>query len=207
MNFDTAARYIESFYLDDSRLNRENYIKNTELKEFTSVIEDDSSRLIQILLKISNAKKVLEIGTSIGYSTVSIATTLRENNGRVVTIEYDKAVAEQAKKNFERTGLSNYIELITGDCREVLPKLSGPYDVIFQDSAKPLYSELLDDCVRLLRRGGFLIADDVLFPVMEINSEEMTQAIERFNGKVTRHPELETTILPVGDGLLIAVKK
>ncbi|HOO33879.1 MAG TPA: O-methyltransferase [Thermotogota bacterium] len=207
MNFDTASRYIESFYLDDSRLNRENYIKNTELKEFTSVIEDDSSRLIQILLKISNAKKVLEIGTSIGYSTVSIATTLRENNGRVVTIEYDKAVAEQAKKNFERTGLSNYIELITGDCREVLPKLSGPYDVIFQDSAKPLYSELLDDCVRLLRRGGFLIADDVLFPVMEINSEEMTQAIERFNGKVTRHPELETTILPVGDGLLIAVKK
>lgn len=207
MNFDTAARYIESFYRDDSRLNRENYIKNTELKEFTSVIEDDSSRLIQILLKISNAKKVLEIGTSIGYSTVSIATTLRENNGRVVTIEYDKAVAEQAKKNFERTGLSNYIELITGDCREVLPKLSGPYDVIFQDSAKPLYSELLDDCVRLLRRGGFLIADDVLFPVMEINSEEMTQAIERFNGKVTRHPELETTILPVGDGLLIAVKK
>ncbi|HPJ90079.1 MAG TPA: O-methyltransferase [Thermotogota bacterium] len=207
MNFDTASRYIESFYQDDSRLNREIYIKNTKLKEFTSVIEDDSSRLIQILLKISNAKKVLEIGTSIGYSTVSIATTLRENNGRVVTIEYDKAVAEQAKKNFERTGLSNYIELITGDCREVLPKLSGPYDVIFQDSAKPLYSELLDDCVRLLRRGGFLIADDVLFPVMEINSEEMTQAIERFNGKVTRHPELETTILPVGDGLLIAVKK
>ena len=162
-----------------------------------------------ILLKISGAKNILEIGTSIGYSTISMANVIKNTNGMIKTIEFDEIVAKQAKENFERLGVSDYIEVVIGDAKKVLPSLDEQFDLIFLDVDKRLYEPLLNDCVRLLSENGVLVAEDTLFPVLDLDEKwhYLINPIEKFNQAVIDYENLESTILPIGDGVTIAVKK
>ena len=138
-----------------------------------------------------------------------MATALKEWQGKVVTIEFDDQVARQAHLNFERAGVDTIIEQKTGDAREIMPQLSGEFDLIFLDVDKRLYAPLLTDCVRLLRRGGLLVAEDTLFPVLDLDPKwhYLIEPIETFNRLILEQPDLESTILPVGDGVTVALKK
>jgi len=211
MNLEEASRYINRLY-EKRGINREEYIKFTELEKFGSIIDEDVSRTLQVLFKITRPRKVLEIGTSIGYSTVSMASIVKEYGGKITTIERDEHVAEQAIKNFERFGVSENIEVKIGDAQEILPQMeSDKFDVIFQDVGdKRLYPVLFDDCIRILKSNGLLLAEDTLFPVMDRfkqHHKELVAAINKFNEIVTKDPDLESTILSIGDGLTIAIKK
>jgi caffeoyl-CoA O-methyltransferase len=127
-----------------------------------------------------------------------------------VTTEYDDEVAGQARVNFERAGLSSCIQLRIGDARDVIPELEdGSFDFVFLDVDKRLYPPLLPHCVRVLRDGGLLVAEDTLFPVIELDPKwhDLIPSIEEFNRLVANHEELESTILPVGDGVTLAVRK
>jgi predicted O-methyltransferase YrrM len=140
---------------------------------------------------------------------VSIANAVKGNDGKILTIEHEQHVAQQAMKNFERAGVAQNIEVKIGDAREIVPRIREHFDLIFQDVGdKELYPLLFDDCVRLLRPGGLLLAEDTLFPVMGLDSRgtRFVAPIQKFNEMVADNSFLESTILPIGDGLTIAVK-
>jgi len=209
MNFQKkATSYINALY-ETMGFSRERYVEATELQEFGTIVDDDVARMLYIFARLTHAQRILEIGTSIGYSTVSIANAIKEYGGTIVTIERDQQVAQQAMKNFERAGVAQNIEVKIGDAREIVPRIREQFDLIFQDVGdKELYHLLLDDCVRLLKPGGILLAEDALFPVMKLGSKaaHFMASIQKFNEMVAASSVLESTILPIGDGLTIAVK-
>ncbi|MBN1931933.1 MAG: class I SAM-dependent methyltransferase [Desulfobacterales bacterium] len=172
------------------------------------MIEGFPGRAIRNILDIVRPTRILEIGTGIGYFTTSMARVIREYGAKIVTIEFDPIVAEQARKNFERADFSAMIEIVVGDVQEVVPQLKREIDFIFLDVDKRLYPKLLPQCVLLLRRGGVLAAEDSLFPVIDLDRKwhHLIPPIDEFNRCVCASPELRSTILPIGDGVTIAVK-
>ena len=211
MNLKEASDYINRLY-EKRGINREEYIEFTELEKFGSIVDEDISRTLQVLFRLARPQQVLEIGTSIGYSTVSMASIVKEYGGKIITIEYDENVAEHAIKNFKRFGVSENIDVKIGDAQEIIPQIeSEKFDVIFQDVGdKKLYSQLFDDCVRVLKPGGLLLAEDTLFPVMDRfkqHHNELVISINEFNEMVANNPHLESTLLSIGDGLTVAIKK
>lgn len=211
MNFKKTSAYIESLYNKRMLTTQKQYTDAAELKHFGTVVDDDVARMLQVLITLVRPRKILEIGTSIGFSTVSMAKAVQGYGGKITTIEFDAKVAEQAVKNFEREQVADQIEVIIGDAHKIIPILTEEYDFIFQDVGdKELYAALLDDCVRLLKSGGLLVAEDTLFPVTlfpVFKWAKMREALAKFNKKVAECPLLESTLLPIGDGFTVAVKR
>ncbi|MFX1597003.1 MAG: O-methyltransferase [Promethearchaeota archaeon] len=208
MNIEKLNAYINKLYKDKDFLSKELYIEKTELKDFIPVIDDDVARFINVIINSFRPKRILEIGTSIGYSTTSMALNVRKYGGKIITIEYDEKVARQAKKNFKQANLLDIIQLIIDDALKVIPNLKEEFDLIFLDVDKQLYPKLFDDCVKILKKGGILIAEDTLFPVIDLNPKwhYLIPSIEEFNELVSSCSKLSSTILPIGDGITFAVK-
>lgn len=209
MDYEKIDNYIKYLYKKKKALNRKEFIEQTETRDFIPVVDDDVSRLLQLLIKIKRPMRTLEIGTSIGYSAASMAEAVKEYGGKIVTVEYDEKVAYYARQNFIKEGVSDYIELKIGDAREIIPKLEGEFDLIFQDVDKRLYPILFKDCLKLLKKGGLLVAEDTLFPVLDLDKKwfDLIEPIKEFNELVVGCEELESTLLPVGDGVTVAIKK
>ncbi len=218
INFEKAVSYIDTLYENDEACKKQ-YLGSTALKNFGTVVDSDVSRMMQIIIRMVRPHTILEIGTSIGYSTVSMAGIAREYGGQITTIEYDEQSAQQALKNFRHAGVADCIEVIIGDAREIVPTLNDRYDLIFQDVGdKTLYPVLLDTLVALLKPGGVFLAEDSLFPVMDMSVSEpedrdqikrmkrSSESLDEFNRMIARSPLLRSTILPVGDGLTIGIK-
>jgi len=165
-----------------------------------------TARLLSFLVATIRAKRILEIGTGIGYSTIWLARAAQRHGGHVTTIEISERLAEEAQKNIEQAGLIEAVTILIGDAERIVPRLTDPFDLIFQDGEKGLYPRLLSDCLRLLRKGGLLVADDALFPVMGVG-EAWAEAVHRYNDMVFAHPDLESVILPVDDGVTVSLKR
>ena len=211
MNENEVNAYIEGLY-KKNKLSQKQYSDETELEDYGVVIDDDVARMLQVLILASKPKKILEIGTSIGFSTVMMAKAIRLYGGSIVTIELDATVAEQAKLNFKRERVDDLIEVIVGDAQTIVTDMDPGFDLIFQDVGdKSLYPEMIDGCLRLLNIGGLLIAEDVLFPLYDFSDgynylNQMRESLDEFNKIIVRHPKFESTLLPIGDGLMVAVK-
>ena len=205
MHSETVSQYLAQLYPPE----RQAFISSTELQDFVPVVDDDVARLLGLLLDLSGARRVLELGTSIGFSTLRLAESVARRDGEVVTLEFDPEVAAQARRNFARRGLDDRIRLLEGDARALLPRLDGPFDAVFLDLDKHLYLPLLEDCLRLLRPGGLLLAEDTLFPVLDLEPRwlGLVPPIEAFNRRVAADPRLASCILPIGDGLTLAWKR
>lgn len=177
------------------------------------LVYPDTGALLHTLAKSCGATRILEIGTCIGYSTLWMATAL-PNDGTLITMEYDAARASRARDHFAAAGYGSQVSVIVGDATRFLHKVSGPFDLIFQDSDKKLYEPMLDRLIELLRPGGLLVADNVLwngevipgYVAEKKYSEEDTAAIVRFSQRVAGDPRLYTSFLQVGDGVSVSVK-
>ncbi len=124
--------YIEELYEEKSALRRREFVNKTGWKDFVPVVDDEAARFLQVILQMKKPKKILEIGTSIGFSATSMALTAREYGGTITTIEFDKTAAEQAKSNFMRSGVDNIIQIMFGDACRIIPGFSdGSFDFIF----------------------------------------------------------------------------
>lgn len=205
-----TGQFIGSLYRQKEVLTKDEFVRLTNWKDFIPVVDDDVARFLRLILMIKKPKRILEIGTSIGYSATNMALSAQEYGGRIVTLEYNPKAAAQARENFRRAGVGSVIEIREGDALEILPSLdSGSFDLVFQDADKRLYSRLLPECVRILAPGGVFLADDALFPVMDLDEKwlDLIHPMEEFDRKIAASPELLSTLLPIGDGLIAAVKK
>ena len=177
------------------------------------LVQPASARLLRALVIASGARRVLEVGTCIGYSAIWMAQALPAE-GRLITLENDADRAAVARSNIERAGLAERVSVIVGDASRYLHKVAGPFDVVFQDSDKKLYEPMLDRLVALLRPGGVLATDNVLWngEVVEgyvsppRRDPEDTAALRRYNTRLASDTRLLTTFLPVGDGVALSVK-
>lgn len=178
------------------------------------VIPHETVVFLKFLLGQIQPERILEIGAAIGFSSSVMATTIREN-AHVTTIDRFDVMIEKAKKNYERLGLTDKVTLLEGQAADILPELSGPYDFIFMDSAKSKYIEFLPECLRLLRKGGVLMVDDIfqggtiLLPDEEIprGKRAIHRKLNEFLRVVMNHPDLTSTILPLGDGVILMTKE
>lgn len=167
----------------------------------------DAARVLQLLVATLEACRVLEVGTLFGYSAIWMGRALSAN-GRIDTIEVEPAHADAAEHWIARAGLSERIQVIRGAALEVLPGLSGPYDLAFIDAVKTEYPAYLDECLRLVRPGGVIVADNVLWRGQVADAEfsdENVRAIRVYNERIARDPRLLSTILTVGDGLAVSL--
>lgn len=166
-------------------------------------------RILYQLASMIGAKAIFEMGSAIGYSTIWWARAVGDG-GRVVYTDGDLKNATQARSYFQRAGVSERIELKTGDALELLSEQKQQFDIIFNDVDKEDYPRVLRLAVPKLRKGGLFVTDNVLWSgrVAQKNpSEASTKAILEFNRLLYNSPDLFTTILPIRDGVAVAVKK
>jgi predicted O-methyltransferase YrrM len=178
------------------------------------LIDAEVGALLRVLVLATGAKRLLEIGTAIGYSGIWLAGALPAN-GMLLTMERDPDRAFIARENFARAGLASRANVIAGDAQRMIAKVAGPFDLIFQDGDKRLYVPMLDRLVELLRPGGLLVTDNVLWAGEVVpgfvNRAERdaadTQAIADYNERLNAHPRLATATIPLRDGVAVSVKR
>ena len=162
-------------------------------------VPPEHGRFLQLMTEVSNAKLALEIGASNGYSGLWIARGLRNTGGTLVTIEYDKARGEEARRNFKKTGFDDIVTLHVNDAFKVIPKLDGPFDLVFIDAWKPDYQKFFELVYPKLRPGGVLLAHNAIQ-----NANDMKDFLKT----VRNHPGLITNLVCIGDdGFAVCCKK
>lgn len=204
--------YINS--LDNGNTELLEKIEKEARENYVPIIRKETQNLLKLLLAMNRPKRILEVGTAVGFS----ALLMEEYNPvdcRITTIEnYEKRIPI-AKENFLRAGKQNVIELIEGDAALILKELQEPYDFIFMDAAKGQYINFLPEVMRLLKSGGVLVSDNVLqdgdiiesrFAVTRRN-RTIHKRMRDYLYEITHVKELTTSVLPLGDGVTISVKK
>lgn len=204
--------YINSLDMGNTPLLNE--IEKEAKADLVPVIRREMQSFLKVLLAIHRPLRVLEVGTAVGFSALLFCEYGPENM-QVTTIEkYEKRIPI-ARENFRRAGRENQITLLEGDAADILKELQESYDLIFMDAAKGQYIHFLPDILRLLPPGGLLISDNVLqdgdiiesrFAVTRRN-RTIHARMREYLYELKHHPELETVILPVGDGVTLSTKK
>ena len=187
-------------------------IKQNALEEHIPIIMDDTLQVIEQKMKQNRPEKILEIGTAVGYSAICFTEFLAEN-GKIDTIERDEERIQEAKKNIKDMELEDKINIYSGDAVEILPTLTGKYDMIFIDAAKGKYPFFLSEALRMLAPNGTIFADNILYKgyvMSDYNKHKQRTAVRNLReyiAETTGNPNLDTQILEVGDGLAITKLK
>lgn len=188
----------------------EKYAKETDVP----IIRKEMQTFLRFLLSFARPMKILEVGTAIGFSAL-LMSEYAPKGCHITTIEkYEKRIPI-ARENFSKAGKADCITLLEGDATDILAQLEGTYDLIFMDAAKGQYIHFMPDIMRLLATGGLLVSDNVLqdgdviesrFAVTRRN-RTIHSRMREYLFELTHHEQLETCILPVGDGITLSVKR
>lgn len=202
--------YINSLDMGNGALCDE--IAREAVASFVPIIKKETASLLKVLVASKQPKSILEVGTAVGYSALLMSRVMPADC-RITTIEKFEKRIPIARANFERAGEMR-ITLLPGDAEEILKGLDGPFDFIFMDAAKGQYIHWMPDILRLMSVGGVLVSDNVL---QDGDIIESRFAVERRNRTIhsrmreylyqlKHHPQLETSIVPIGDGVTISTK-
>lgn len=204
--------YIRSLEVPESAVIEA--IEQEALRDRVPIIRKEMQSFLKVLLMIKRPMRILEVGAAVGFSSILMSEYMPEG-GHITTIEnYDKRIPI-ARANFKRAGKEEQIDLIEGDALEVMHGLEGLYDLIFVDAAKGQYIHYLPEVMRLLGTDGVLVSDNVL---QEGDIIESRFAVERRNRTIhsrmreylyelKHHDQLQTSIIPLGDGVALSVKR
>ena len=201
--------YIDSFTNESDKLLLE--MEDFAEKNNVPILSRDSARLIELLIQMRRPERVLELGTAIAYTTIRIAGNLQKG-GKIHTIEFSEDNEKLAKSYVKKSGLSKKIKLLFGDAKKVMPGLKKKYDFIFLDADKEDYLALFELAMKLLKKNGILFVDNLLWHGYAASKEvpekykASTKFIRDFNKIFMNHPQLKTTLLPVGDGIGLGIK-
>ncbi len=177
------------------------------------IIHKEVAQLLKVMLKVHRPKRILEIGCAIGYSSIFFASTL-DKDVEIITTERNPVMLERAVENIKNAGLEENIKILVGDAQETLKDVEGQFDMVFIDAAKGQYKMFYDMVIDKLKVGGLVISDNILYKGM-IASDDLVVRRKKTIVKRMRdyldyicHEEyLDTSIIPVGDGLAISYKK
>lgn len=208
INYEYIIRYIRrTLKKSEGQLA---YLENFAAENDVPISQPETIKLIELLIKISGAKKILEIGSAIGYSAIRM---VRAGAKEIDTIEINPDAAACAERNILEAGYEKNINVICGDANEVLPLLNGEYDLIFMDAAKAQYNKFFDNCMRCLKEGGILVSDNILYKGMTATDElvlhrkrTIVKRLRDYVEMLCSNPMLDTDILPLGDGVALSVK-
>ena len=187
-------------------LNRQTHIRTLNPR---MICGKHQGRFLSMISKMIRPKKILEIGTFTGYSTLCLAEGL-EKEGRIDTIDNNFELKKIQNYFFNLSKLQNQINQFTCDAIEILPKLKYKYDLVFLDADKKNYLNYLNLIIPLLKQKGVLVSDNVLWSGKVINendnNDEETEVLKKFNQQLSNHKNFETVILPIRDGISLSIK-
>ena len=199
-------------------MEKEEYLR--EMKQYAienhvPILQDVSLDLILLVLKLKKPNSILEVGTAIGYSAINFSKYLDGENSHILTVEKSEDMYKEAIKNIKNVGLEEKITVINADATEYLPTLdeNDKYDVVFIDAAKGQYLVFLENALRVIKKGGIIIADNVYFKgrvlsgYNEHRHRTATNRLRKYLELVTEDETLDTTVFNIGDGVAISIKK
>ena len=186
---------------------------NKQKEDLIATITDDTLQHIKVWIEAKKVQSILEVGTATGASSMFFASFIGEN-ARILTIERDDRVYYEAKKAIAEKGFDGNIEQLHAYASEILESIDEKFDMIFLDGAKGQYIHMLDTLISKLNVGGILFADNVLFKGMVTGETPLikrkitiVKRLRMFLAEISKRDELESSILPIGDGLSISIKK
>lgn len=204
--------YIRSLESENSEILET--IEQEALKAYVPIIRKETQSFLKVMLQMKRPVKILEVGAAVGFSAILMSEYAPEG-AQITTIEnYEKRIPV-ARDNFRRAGKEGQITLIEGDAMEVLKTLDGPYDFVFMDAAKGQYIAYLPEVLRILQTGGVLVSDNVLQDgdiiesrfAVERRDRTIHSRMREYLYTLKHHPQLESCIIPLGDGVAVSVKK
>jgi len=216
--FETVDGYISNLFGDEDEALRKTMqaIKDEKIPQIS--VSANQGKFLQVLARLCNAKKILEIGTLGGYSTIWMARALPKA-GKLISLELDQHHADVARKNISFAGLNDIVDIRVGKAIDSLPQLvkekAGPFDMIFIDADKPPYKEYFEWSLKLSRPGTLIVADNVIRDgkvLLKESPDEMSAGAKRFNEALAANNAVTATIIQtVGskehDGMAIAIVK
>ena len=180
--------------------------------EQTPVLPPESAQLLRTLCALRQPRRILEIGTNVGFSAITMLQAAPQ--AELYTVEMNEETAAIARENLQKSGVYDRAHLYIGRAEEILPYMQGEYDLIFLDGPKGQYPLFASYLLPLLAKGGLLVCDNVLFRGMVPGQRKATprkrticKRLDQFLHQISRDPSLETTVLPIGDGISVSVKK
>ena len=182
----------------DTMENYESVLKRLEktAKQYTN-IAPENGQFLSILIRSIQARTVLEVGTSNGYSTIWLAAALKETGGRLITLEFDRKRAEEAQAHLQEVGLDSIVEMRVGNALDEIPKCDAIFDLVFLDAEKNEYRRYLELVLPNIRSGGLIVADDTV-----TMRDEMPDYVEF----VFSTPRLHSVDIPLDDGIILSYK-
>jgi predicted O-methyltransferase YrrM len=205
---DEVNEYITGLFAQEDDLLRELRDEAARAGLPAISVPPETARFLQVLVRASNASRVLEVGTLGGYSAIWMARAMGEG-GSILSLEINSEHAAFARRYIERAGLSHAVEVRVGPALQLLPTLDGEkFDVVFLDADKEPLPTYLDWALRLLRPGGLVIADNTLRGGRVANpaeNDDQLRAIREFNRKLASNSRLTGLVVPIGDGVAVGV--
>ena len=210
MSIDKINNYAKDHSCSETKLLSE-LRRETELKCINPIMlsGEYQGRLLSLISKIKQPKKILEIGTFTGYATLCLAEGL-ETSGKIFTIDKNEELIKIQNKYFSKSKYHKNIIQYTGDALEIIPKINSKFDLIFLDADKENYNKYLEIIIPKLNKKGILISDNVLWHGKVLsdkkNQDKVTKGIDAFNKDLVENKNFQTFMLPIRDGLSISIK-
>ncbi len=201
-----AGKYTAEENKTLSDLNRETHIKVLIPRMLSGHIQ---GRILSMFSHMIRPKNILEIGTYTGYSAICFAEGMQPD-GKLITIDINHELETMANSYFKKSGFENQIEMKIGNAMDIVPSLTMNFDLVFIDADKHNYSNYFDLVIDKVNKGGFIIADNVLWSgkvtTDEVKTDKDTKALDDYNKKIHEDPRVENVLMPVRDGLMVARK-
>ncbi len=211
ITYDYMEEYIRSLIPEGTE-------KFKELEEFAKenkvpIAQRETAKFLEFIVSMKKPLRILELGTAIGYSAILMCEAASDKT-TITTVERDENMIKYAKENFKKYNLEDRIEIVEGDCLEVLEKLDDKYDLIFMDAGKGHYNHFLPNCLRLLKEDGIIVADNVLFRGMVASNDlvkrrkiTIVKRMRKYLELVSKDENLITSVIPMGDGIAVTKRR
>ncbi|SKA75983.1 Predicted O-methyltransferase YrrM [Clostridium sp. USBA 49] len=211
ITYDYMEQYIRKLIPDNEGVLKELEIYAKE--NSVPIIQKEVGKFLQLMINIKKPKKILELGTAIGYSAILMSISCNFDS-KITTIERNPQMVDIAYNNICKYGFKDKINIVQGDCLDILEKLKDKYDLIFIDAGKGHYNHFLPYCLKLLNKDGIIIADNVLFRGMVASKElvkkrkiTIVKRMQSYLEAISNNKELITSVIPMGDGIAVTTKR
>ncbi|MBU5590930.1 O-methyltransferase [Clostridium sp. MSJ-4] len=211
VTFDYMEEYLRELIPDHQGILKD--LEEYAVENGVPIIQKETGRFLELMVSITKPKRILELGTAIGYSSI-LMSLASDKNSQILTIERDEDMVKRANENIDKLGFQNHINILQGDCLEVLEAMEGKFDMIFMDAGKGHYNHFLPHCLRLLHEDGIIIADNVLFRGMVASQDlvkrrkiTIVKRMRTYLQMVSEDKDLITSVIPMGDGIAVTKRR